>query len=401
MKMMNNTMLTNTKRSDQIFIRWLRDDYVVIGLYAFVLCICVYLSHYFSRFIPTELFETKICPAYHIAMLVVAVIGAILVHFNQKGIRARGAWRMSLALMAVLETCMVIAQSVYGTPVIIYEFREVRMMDLTIGAIVAIILLAYPAEVLCPRWLTPVKGTLLCAAPFAIWGLDYATDIDLRALLMLYPMMIGAWLIGKIPAYKEKCEDNFSSLENSAIRWIWIYLITLMVIGSSYLYISFTNHPTRMFTQQWLMLYIILYNTCQILLRRKPWQETEILENEPEEEEESSFPPEYRASFEEWMEKEKPYTNKDFRLQDLMQVLPLNRTYLSRFIKSEYGCNFYQLVTNYRVEEAKRLIKEKPELKMWEIAELSGFASAIVFNRTFKRETDQTPTEWMEVINNS
>lgn len=122
---------------------------------------------------------------------------------------------------------------------------------------------------------------------------------------------------------------------------------------------------------------------------------------EGEEENASPFPPEYRMAMERWMTTDKPYRNPEFRLLDMMQVLPLNRTYLSRFIKAEYDCNFYQLVTAYRIEEAKRLMREQPDLKMWEVAEQSGFASAVVFNRAFKRETGQTPTEWLQTIDNS
>ena len=96
------------------------------------------------------------------------------------------------------------------------------------------------------------------------------------------------------------------------------------------------------------------------------------------------------------MAQNKPYLNKDFCLTDMMQVLPLNRTYLSRFISEEYDCNFYQMVTNFRIEEAKRLMRECPKMKMAEVAEQSGFSSPVVFNRTFKRETDFTPMEWAQ-----
>ena len=101
------------------------------------------------------------------------------------------------------------------------------------------------------------------------------------------------------------------------------------------------------------------------------------------------------------MTAEKPYLNKDFRLADMMQVLPLNRTYLSRFLKTEYGCNFYQLVTKYRIDEAQTIIRDTPEIKMCQVAELSGFTSAIVFNRAFKREIGLTPTEWQQTCSNT
>ena len=94
------------------------------------------------------------------------------------------------------------------------------------------------------------------------------------------------------------------------------------------------------------------------------------------------------------MQNEKPYCNPEFRLLDLRQVLPLNRTYLSQLINTEYGCNFYQFVTNYRIEEAKRLMKEHPEMQLQEIAERSGFSSPTVFSRIFARETGMTPREW-------
>ena len=104
----------------------------------------------------------------------------------------------------------------------------------------------------------------------------------------------------------------------------------------------------------------------------------------------------YRTNLETWMAEKKPYLNPEFRLVDLMQVLPMNRSYLSNFINTEYGCTFYQYVTNFRIEEAKRLMKEHPEMKLQEIAEQSGFSSAVVFSRTFVRETGVTPTEWQK-----
>jgi len=382
-------------------IDWLYDDYPAIILHALGMSACVCLSYYLSQFIPVELFNSTISPILHLSMLGVAIAGAIAMHFCKNGIRARGAWQVALIWWAIVEIGMWGTERVFGIPTLIFGVQELLPQDMVIRDIFAIILLAYPAEVLCPRWLTPTRGLLLFAVPFILLGLDYWLAIDLRILLILYPLIISLVLASRIPAYREKCEENFSSLENSGMRWIWIYMVTLIICGLSYFYLCFSNHPTRLFTQQWLVLFLITYNTIQIIVRRSPWQESVLLETEEEEETVSPFPPEYRASFEAWMKSDKPYTNKEFRLVDMMQVLPLNRTYLSRFIKAEYGCNFYQLVNTYRIEEAKALMQGNPEIKMWEIAELSGFTSAIVFNRAFKRETGQTPTEWLQSLNNT
>lgn len=102
---------------------------------------------------------------------------------------------------------------------------------------------------------------------------------------------------------------------------------------------------------------------------------------------------EYRRILREWVEIEKPYLNPEFRLLDLREILPLNRTYLSQIINAEYGCNFYQFVTNYRIEEAKRLMRANPEMKLQDIAEQSGFSSPVVFSRIFARETGVSPRD--------
>ena len=91
-----------------------------------------------------------------------------------------------------------------------------------------------------------------------------------------------------------------------------------------------------------------------------------------------------------------------YRFIDLMkqaglsiwQILPLNRTYLSQLINAEYGCSFYQFVTNYRIEEAKRVMVANPFIKMQDVAEQCGFSSPTVFARIFSREVGMTPSEW-------
>ena len=95
------------------------------------------------------------------------------------------------------------------------------------------------------------------------------------------------------------------------------------------------------------------------------------------------------------METDKPYLNPNFRLTDLRQVLPMNRTYLSQFINTEYGCTFYQFVTNYRIREAQQLMTNHPEMKLADVAALAGFSSPVVFSRIFTKEMNMTPREWV------
>ena len=56
-------------------------------------------------------------------------------------------------------------------------------------------------------------------------------------------------------------------------------------------------------------------------------------------------------------------------------------------------------MSRLRIEEAKRLKTEQPELTMEDVAKQCGFASVRSFYRTFSREMDMTPTEWLSAQN--
>lgn len=104
----------------------------------------------------------------------------------------------------------------------------------------------------------------------------------------------------------------------------------------------------------------------------------------------------YKAKLEEWMLTEKPYLRKDFKLIDVMEILPLNRSYLSRLFNDGYGVSLYQFVMSYRLEESKRLLIIRPDLDITKIAELSGFSSISVFGRAFTQEMKCSPKKWRD-----
>jgi AraC-like DNA-binding protein len=212
--------------------------------------------------------------------------------------------------------------------------------------------------------------------------------------LALVPVVWVALLFRHLHDYRRYAEENYGTVEQTDEKWVIRYLVMVLVLGISYTYLCFSEEPTRLFTQQWLMLFVIIYTNDQVIFRAKPWIENAEEEEEEEEEAKTESGAEYREKLEQWMETEKPYLNPEFRLNDLRQVLPLNRTYLSQLINTEYDCTFYQFVTNYRIEEAKRLMREQPDLKMQDIAEQCGFSSPVVFSRIFARETGETPSEW-------
>ena len=70
------------------------------------------------------------------------------------------------------------------------------------------------------------------------------------------------------------------------------------------------------------------------------------------------------------------------------------RTYVSRYINTEYGCSFSDYINRMRVDYAKTLMQETPNPKFIAIAEQSGFASEQSFYRNFRKFVGMTPEEW-------
>ena len=96
------------------------------------------------------------------------------------------------------------------------------------------------------------------------------------------------------------------------------------------------------------------------------------------------------------METQKPYLHGSFSLPELAQQLNISVHVLSQAINEGLGKNFFELTAEYRVEEAKRLLKEQAHVKVEEIAEQVGYHSKSSFNTAFKKITGLTPSEFRQ-----
>ena len=69
-------------------------------------------------------------------------------------------------------------------------------------------------------------------------------------------------------------------------------------------------------------------------------------------------------------------------------------SYISRIFKRSKGLSPNEFLTRYRIELAKKIIAEDPDVKIKEVADRVGFKEAYYFSKTFKRETGMWPTEF-------
>ena len=366
-----------------------------------ILSTCVVLSLWLSIYIPAHLFDNVLCPAMMACSITVSLAGAWMVLRHSEGLRVRKMWGWAIFIWGMSDVFYLLSWKFMPEPAMNMGAAHLTTKEVLVGNLLGWLMMLYPTEALRPGWMSFKHAFLQLAPMFALAAVDAILPVNLQYIIALYPFMLAAFLLTHVRKYRLWCEENFSSLEDFHVRWIIRYLAMVFFTGVVFFYMCFFQGHARGFTQLWLSIYMIVYGTEQIIFRRDPWEvlrqrEEEAMEEEEEvqEEEKPQENSAYRKALDEWMQKEKPYLNPDFKLMDLQNVLPMNRTYLSQFIHAEYDCSFYQFVNRYRIEEAKQLKMQHPDMKLSDRSARCGYSSPSVFSRTFTAITGVTPSEW-------
>jgi len=91
----------------------------------------------------------------------------------------------------------------------------------------------------------------------------------------------------------------------------------------------------------------------------------------------------------------KMHIDGDLRLQTVAGKVHLNATYLSQLFKAETGMNYSEYVSDARMERAKWLLAHT-QLKIYDVARLSGHQSPKHFMLVFKQQTGWTAGEYRD-----
>jgi AraC-like DNA-binding protein len=94
------------------------------------------------------------------------------------------------------------------------------------------------------------------------------------------------------------------------------------------------------------------------------------------------------------MQEHAHYLEMDLTLGDLAAAIGATPRDLSEAINGEGGVTFYDFVNSYRVAAARKLLLDEPNEKVLSVAFRSGFNSKSTFNKAFKAETGQSPSDF-------
>ena len=167
-------------------------------------------------------------------------------------------------------------------------------------------------------------------------------------------------------------------------KYVFIWILSSIPFYS-YLFYSYQN-------------YLLFYEQVENAFEQDIQSDEELLTNsgiEPEmvsEEVPGSYT-EFIEKVDNWI-KTDGYVQQGLTIKELSEILYTNRTYLSAYIKTTYKMTFREWITSLRLEYAKNILKEHPEINIQKLAESSGFLSRSNFIKLFSEKEGCTPAKW-------
>ncbi|MGM9693602.1 MAG: helix-turn-helix domain-containing protein [Alloprevotella sp.] len=140
--------------------------------------------------------------------------------------------------------------------------------------------------------------------------------------------------------------------------------------------------------------YVLFYEKVQTaLLEEMEMAENDVQTREKIEEDTPNYHDELELRISEWT-KNGGYCESGVTLNDLCALFCTNRTYLSEHIHRVFGMTFRDWIMSLRIDHAKQLMLQQPDMKIKDISDQSGFLSLSHFSRTFREKEGCTPNRW-------
>ncbi len=207
--------------------------------------------------------------------------------------------------------------------------------------------------------------------------------------------------------YKVIYQENYSSYKYLLYKWLF-QIALLFCVSHFFVFIRWCLSYNEKYTSYILYLNIIIsilavFVITFLVLKAlyqpqlftgvkstiKPIKRTKNLDN-------SNLPNDETKRLISFMKKEKPFLDFELTLQKLASQINIPEKELSILINHYLGKHFFDFINEYRINEAKNILENpyKNETTTLEILYQVGFSSKSSFYTAFKKNTNQTPTQY-------
>ena len=234
--------------------------------------------------------------------------------------------------------------------------------------------------------------------------------LALTAWLVIYGLVLARRVIVAYRRAVRIFDDTHADDIGAYIEWLSTFTYWTVIFGvgcglltflpDRYVYIwVFSSIPFYCYLFHCYQNYLLFYEQVENAFEQDIQSEEELLTNS-ETEHEIVFEKEVPRSYTEFIErvdnwiKTDGYVQQGLTIKELSKILYTNRTYLSAYIKTTYKMTFREWITSLRLEYAKNILKEHPEINIQKLAESSGFLSQSNFIKLFSEKEGCTPAKW-------
>lgn len=94
----------------------------------------------------------------------------------------------------------------------------------------------------------------------------------------------------------------------------------------------------------------------------------------------------------------KNLSDENLSVNGIAEQMGVSPSHLSRYFKHQMGNGVLEYIHQSRVNLAKDLLKNAPEIKIRDVAARSGFCNITTFIRVFKKYEGVTPGQYREAL---
>jgi AraC-like DNA-binding protein len=278
--------------------------------------------------------------------------------------------------------------------------------------------------------LIPLAGFALFMA-IAFYSVPWLQRLELinRELFVYSPGYITADLLCKlmrvgygvacfmlILKYKDLLKATHSNIEKVDIVWLKLLVIGFLAVFvmESVLALSkfigvathydFQHYDLRIFEliglsgyyARFMLVCMLVFTSMRYFVNIETVRQKKEPEAAKKPAQEKLLNPEYADKIDAIMRSQKPYLMPDITLDVLADTLSISARDLSMIINRHFDNNFYEFINSYRIEEAKKLLRDHKDKTVTDIYLEVGFNSKSVFNTFFKKIVGSTPTQYRQ-----
>ena len=104
---------------------------------------------------------------------------------------------------------------------------------------------------------------------------------------------------------------------------------------------------------------------------------------------------------ERYFDTSRPYLEgRKLTVEEVSKILYTNKAYLAKAIRLYSGLNFCQYVNRHKIDYAVEAFRKNPQMRITELAQMSGFNSVTSFNISFRAFKNMSPGDWCRQCRN-